>query len=124
MKKKLIRIIVVFLAFLVALPVIHIAIWQFSQMAAPITDPKKYGTKGTSGWVSDDPYAVFPEEDVLARANGCEYLYKREYSPFPIMFDDDIVTYLKCEFEPQAYQQEKHRCYPTKMFHKLDHSFC
>lgn len=109
MKKGLLIAIAVLLAFLVLYPLIRFTIYQSSVDAAPITDLENYQNKSSAGWVSDDPYMVFPEEAVVSQANAKEYLFKQEVALFPVLFDDDIVAYLKCEFPSQTYLEEKER---------------
>lgn len=107
------RVIVVGLIAIALLPIVYLTVravlFASSRNELPTTDLDNYRNEELSGWICDDPYAVFPDEDLISQADNWDYLYKREYSLLPLLFDNEIVCYLKCNYQPQDYSKEVQR---------------
>ena len=109
--KKIVKIVCFsLLASLVLLPVIYslvrFGMYDSDMDAEPVTDLSAYRKGSTSGWDYDEPDAIFPETSVLTQAEKTNYLYKCVHSPVPLLFDNDVVMYLSCDFGEEAYLEE------------------
>ena len=91
---------------------VRYSMYQSDRDAEPVTGLSTYQKWSKSGWVCDEPFAVFPEPGVLLQAEKTEYLWKRVRSPLPLLYDDDAVLYLACELNEDAFCSECERLQP------------
>ena len=109
-RTHVLMIVVILIVAILLLPIIHFVaryhMYQTDQKASPITDLSTYQKWRTSGWVFDEPYAIFPESSIPEQAETSDYLYKRVRSMLPLLYDDDIVLSLKCNLSENDFRSE------------------
>lgn len=60
------------------------------------------------GWLTDEPYPIFPEKEVAKAADSYQYLHKTLTSP-TFLYDNDVLTYLRCTYSSEAFDAEIER---------------
>lgn len=74
----------------------------------PETGIKRYLSSAGDGWVSEDPYYLFPAKEDVLNADDYEYLHNHNTS-ISFLFDNDVVAYLKCTFSEEQFKHELDR---------------
>ena len=74
----------------------------------PETGIKRYLSSAGDGWVSEDPYYLFPAKEDVLNADDYEYLHKHDTS-ISFLFDNDAVAYLRCTFSEEQFKHELDR---------------
>ncbi|MBQ6404387.1 MAG: hypothetical protein IJI27_10830 [Oscillospiraceae bacterium] len=74
----------------------------------PETGIKRYLSSAGDGWVSEDPYYLFPAKEDVLNADDYEYLHKHNTS-ISFLFDNDVVAYLRCTFSEEQFKHELDR---------------
>lgn len=63
----------------------------------------------SDGWLTEeDPYLIFPHENIVKNADSSSYLHKKLTSPF-IIYDNDVLTYLCCVYNEDLFSAETER---------------
>ena len=107
--KVAIILIVAILLFPIILFLVRDHMYQTDQKAAPVTDLSTYQKWSTSGWAFDEPFAIFPEADLPEHAEKSEYLFKRVRAMLPLLYDDDAVLLLTCNYSDSVFHSECER---------------
>ena len=74
----------------------------------PNTSLEDYLSSVGDGWVSKDPYYLFPAKDDVLNADDYEYLHKH-YTSISFLFDNDVVAYLRCTYSEEQFKNELDR---------------
>ena len=60
------------------------------------------------GWLTEEPYRIFPQADTVKTADSSSYLHKKLTSP-TFLFDNDVLTYLCCACSEELFAAETQR---------------
>ena len=84
---------------------IRVAVYLQTLDSAPDESLTHYKSTKCDGWLAAEPYAVFPEKADVEASKEYHYLHKRIVSP-TILQNNDIVTFLSCQYSDEAYSEE------------------
>jgi hypothetical protein len=100
------RIVLIFIALLLFGRVI---LYSVETVCPPLTSLTFYlKFSSLDGWLTDEPYPIFPAKEAVKTANSHQYLHKTLTSP-TFLFDNDVLTYLRCSYSSDAYDAEIER---------------
>ena len=98
----------IFILALLAFWVGRFAFYIHDLNTPPETSLKRYLSSASDGWVTDDPYYLFPAKEDVLNADDYEYLHKH-YTAISFLFDSDVITYLRCTFSEEQFENELDR---------------
>ena len=81
----------IFILALLAFWVGRFAFYIHDLNTPPETSLKRYLSSAGDGWVTDDPYYLFPAEEDVLNADDYEYLHKH-YTAISFLFDSDVIV--------------------------------
>lgn len=80
--------------------------YNYKHGQPPTSDLATYRRTALIGWNIKDPYAIFPSRETLDRAVHADYQSKKETSPFPLLFDNDIFAVVTCTYTASDFEAE------------------
>ena len=58
----------------------------------------------------DEPFFLFPDRETAMQAEDRDYFYRYDYLMLlSLMFDDDMIAYLRCSYTQEQYARELER---------------
>lgn len=85
---------------------IRFGMYNYEHGQPPTSDLATYRRTALIGWNIEDPYAMFPSRETLDRAVRADYQFKKETSPFPLLFDNDIFAVVTCTYTASDFEAE------------------
>jgi len=108
-KKLLVSLFVLIVLFPFIYTLVRFSIYQADKADPPIMDLSNYQNWSNDGWIYEEPYNIFPAALLPAQASRTVYLFKRVRSPFPLLYDDDVIIYLECDLDEEHFSAEYER---------------
>lgn len=81
-------------------------VYLIQDLQMPDTSMDDYLIRKRSGLPVEDPYFIFPDKVTAMQANSQDYFYRYDHQ---LLFDDDMIVYLKCVYTEVQYRDELER---------------